>query len=71
MQVTKVDGLRVWVVVSRNYQNGVLPQAKKDRLLEVFPDQESAYAYSREVACVFDYVVVSSCLARNFLEEHC
>ena len=58
-------------MTSRNYQNGVLPQAKKDRLLEVFPDQESAYAYSREVACVFDYVVVSSCLARNFLEEHC
>lgn len=74
-QVTRVAVKRpswseyVWVVISRNYKNGKLPQAKKDRVLEVFEDHDSAMEYILLCSPVFDYNTIIATEPKNFLAK--
>ncbi len=60
----------VWVVTVRNYRDGVLPQAYKHRLIQVFPDRDSAYDFVWDCKVVYDYVTVQACDPGNFLTKY-
>ena len=65
----------VWVVCSRNYRtkadgSRVLPQAKKDRALQVFADRDSAWDYVYSLSDVYDYQDVSASTPDDFLAKY-
>lgn len=76
VKVTRVEVKRpvlseyVWVVTSRNYKDGRLPQAKKHRALEVFEDHDSAMEYILLCGPVFDYNEISASTPEDFLTKY-